>query len=201
MALMSATLPPTATACKEWAVVVEALRTGAQHVLFRKGGIREVAGRFELEAQQFWLYPTYEHQQPSHVKPAWQSRLAATQHTIDPRHVVIDLYATVEAAIPATTLADALALDAHHLWTPAFVTQRFQWKPEEPCWVLLLRTFRRATPARIAVTPAYGGCRSWVQLAQPMTTDQLQPVIEDAAFQRVVRDVQAALRVDSGCRR
>ena len=62
-------------ACKEWAVVVDALLRGEQILDLRKGGVHEEGRRFELQADRFWLFPTYEHQDADLLKPAHQAAL------------------------------------------------------------------------------------------------------------------------------
>ncbi|SVB06991.1 uncharacterized protein METZ01_LOCUS159845, partial [marine metagenome] len=44
-------------AFKEWAVVVEAIGSGRQIVILRKGGIAEGVGGFKAEHDRFWLFP------------------------------------------------------------------------------------------------------------------------------------------------
>src|SRR5437870_4262401 len=55
-------------ALKEWAVVCQALSTGRQIILLRKGGISESTGGFELENREFLLFPTYLHQNVDMLK-------------------------------------------------------------------------------------------------------------------------------------
>ncbi len=62
-------------ALKEWAVAVEALESAKTIMLLRKGGIREQGGRFTVAQDQVLLYPTYEHQQPHLLKPAYSSQI------------------------------------------------------------------------------------------------------------------------------
>ena len=47
---------------KEWAVVTNALLTGKQSILFRKGGIIEKKKTFSVDHQNFLLFPTYFHE-------------------------------------------------------------------------------------------------------------------------------------------
>ena len=61
-------------ALKEWAVTIAALEAGDQVLIVRKGGIGEK--RFELPHPRFYLFPTYAHQRPELVKPAWRERFA-----------------------------------------------------------------------------------------------------------------------------
>ena len=49
-------------AFKEWAVSCAAMQSGEQILLIRKGGIREDGGTFTIADTEFFLMPTYEHQ-------------------------------------------------------------------------------------------------------------------------------------------
>ena len=62
-------------ALKEWAVTLCALNQGRQIVLLRKGGLLDPAtetseaGTFAIEYSNFWLMPTFLHQDTKLVKP------------------------------------------------------------------------------------------------------------------------------------
>ena len=70
---MQATLTQTQglAAFKEWAVSCDALASGELVMLFRKGGIKEKGHIFKVEHPHFFLYPTYEHQDPASIKPQY----------------------------------------------------------------------------------------------------------------------------------
>src|SRR5436853_6236082 len=59
--LRSAMKLPNHTALKEWSNVIDALGRGEQVILIRKGGIADP--KFGIEAERFYLYPTFFHQQ------------------------------------------------------------------------------------------------------------------------------------------
>ncbi|HWD18423.1 MAG TPA: DUF1802 family protein, partial [Verrucomicrobiae bacterium] len=61
-------------AFKEWAVVVDALGHGGQIIILRKGGIREGRAGFQVEHEEFLLFPTLFHQQREAVVPSAQTR-------------------------------------------------------------------------------------------------------------------------------
>src|SRR4029078_10883002 len=69
--------PSLSVALKEWASVCDALESGRQIVLLRKGGIYEAAGEFELENPQFLLFPTYLHQNLNMLKPEGHAGFSA----------------------------------------------------------------------------------------------------------------------------
>jgi hypothetical protein len=47
---------------KEWALVCEALGTGEQTILLRKGGIAEGRDGFGFRHSEFFLFPTFFHE-------------------------------------------------------------------------------------------------------------------------------------------
>src|SRR3954470_5459322 len=53
---------------KEWAVVCEALGHGRRSVLVRKGGIAEGRDGFSFKQREFFLFPTWFHEQPAKVR-------------------------------------------------------------------------------------------------------------------------------------
>src|ERR1043166_5425358 len=61
-------------AFKEWAIVADALATGRQIIILRKGGISEGPGGFKIEHPEFLLFPTLFHQQRESVIPQAQQR-------------------------------------------------------------------------------------------------------------------------------
>jgi hypothetical protein len=42
-------------------------------------------------------------------------------------------------------------------------------------------------------TPVYHGCKSWVELDQPLPTEGAKPVLDDAAFNDVMRKLDIIL--------
>jgi hypothetical protein len=50
-------------ALKEWAVVIEGLKAGRQLILLREGGVQDGRGGFHADHREFFLFPTFEHQQ------------------------------------------------------------------------------------------------------------------------------------------
>ena len=63
-------------AFKEWGVVVDALGSGEQIVVLRKGGIAEGREGFQVEHEKFWLFPTRFHQQAEGVVESAQVRFS-----------------------------------------------------------------------------------------------------------------------------
>lgn len=176
-------------ALKEWAVVVQALAEGAQIHLLRKGGIAEEEGAFRLAAREFFLYPTWEHQQEAWLQPqyaaAWRARVSPSLADA-PRSAELSLeyYAAVTDVWPAPELARMKQLADAFVWNDAFLEKRYAYKPRLPLSVLVVRTYRLPRPLRLPYLERYAGCRSWVELEEALPTRGEAPVLDDAEFER-----------------
>lgn len=167
-------------ALKEWATVCRALETGRQVLLLRKGGIYESAGEFEVENREFLLFPTYVHQNLKMLKP--EAHGGYEPHAEEPKQVRMSAAGVVTDIIQVESRAQMDALDAEHVWTPPLIDMRFNYRPENPLYLLLVRAYRLNEPATVQNTPAYAGCKSWVPLDQPISTEGAVPVVDDAAY-------------------
>jgi hypothetical protein len=57
--------------------------------------------------------------------------------------------------------------------------------------VLLLRTYKLAQEHLIAYRAEYGGCKSWIDVAEPISIEGMQPVLDDAEYARRVSEIRA----------
>ncbi|HEX4054373.1 MAG TPA: DUF1802 family protein [Tepidisphaeraceae bacterium] len=169
-------------ALKEWAAVCQALGRGRQIILLRKGGIYESAGEFEIEHRQFLLFPTYLHQNAAMLKTEQHAELKTV--SAEPAKIHISLAAEITDIVPMSKRAAMYALDDEHIWTPPLIDMRFNYRPQNPLYLLLLRAYRLLRPVTIANTPAYAGCKSWVPMEQPIDTADAASVLDDGEFGR-----------------
>jgi hypothetical protein len=169
-------------ALKEWASVCKALANGRQIILLRKGGIYESAGEFEIEHRQFLLFPTYLHQNAAMLQPA--ERAGLVKLAAEPAKIEISLTATITDIVPMTSRAAMDALDDQHIWTAGLIDMRFNYRPENPLYLLLVRACRLGRTVTIDNTPAYAGCKSWVPLDRPVETADAAAVLDDAGYAR-----------------
>lgn len=165
---------------KEWDVVCRALSTGRQAILLRKGGIHEAAGEFELDHRAFLLFPTFLHQNRQMLKP--EAQADARPHAAEPDRVTIASAGVVTDIVQLRGRAQMDALDAEHVWAPPLIDMRFNYRPENPLYLLVVRAYLLPEPRAIENTPAYAGCKSWVPLAETFDLAGAKPVIEDARF-------------------
>jgi hypothetical protein len=181
-------------AFKEWAVVVDALLRGDQAVIVRKGGLREGPGGFSIEHPEFLFFPTLFHQQRESVTPAAQARYDdLVPHFPPPETLRIEGFARVIAWRRLESLAAAWQLRGQHIWRDDVIAERFDWGRDPHIHVLAVRVFRLDAMMELPMTPAYGGCKSWVQLEEEVSLMGAQPVLAEAAFAVKLEQFQKAL--------
>ncbi len=169
-------------AFKEWAVICEAIASGQQSLILRKGGIAESGGEFRPEHSEFLLYPTFFHEHRVGVKPAFLPLLERAEAdkpnagTIRFTHFV-----RVTDVQHITDLDAALTLDHLHAWTLEVVRQRFTYRTPG-LFALTVRVFRLAAVAVRPERPEYAGCKTWVELDSPISTQDAVPVLSDVVL-------------------
>jgi hypothetical protein len=185
-------LPATCgMAFKEWAGVCDALAEGRQWLILRKGGIEEGPGGFRPEHDAFWLYPTAVHQAQQGLKPAARREPAAGPRG-EPGTINLAALAAVRLVRRVENLERLEALDGLHVWTAETVEKRFHYRTPG-LWLLGVRVYRREPPVRIPDDPGHAGCKTWVELDDPIPTAGLEPVIPDDEFARRLARLREAL--------
>jgi len=182
------------TALKEWAIVCDLLLSGELVLLLRKGGIHESGGPgvFELEHPRFLLYPSYVHQKPGMIKPAFRDRVRVLD--AEPSEVTFDGLGEAEKIwrVPSGEVFNTL--NDLHCWSPAQIDMRFNYKPDRPLYLLAVRAYRLATPKTVKNQEEYSGCRSWVALRPSDAVEDAvaEPVISDEDFATIVDRIDQA---------
>ncbi|HYC93750.1 MAG TPA: DUF1802 family protein [Thermoanaerobaculia bacterium] len=166
---------PNHTALKEWSNVVAALGRGDQVILIRKGGIADPS--FGVEAERFYLYPTFFHQGESEVRPA-----VTITHWCE----VVRTWSVQEAAL-LDALEPLVAIPRETL------DARYRFRPDQALYVIAVRTWQLADPVEVRYREEYGGCRSWISFDDEIDIEGSWPVISDALLQAKVDYVAQAL--------
>ena len=167
-------------ALKEWHAVTRALASGRQCVLIRKGGIHETEGRFQTEHDRFALFPTWMHQKIDWIKP--DDRGDAVVRSTEPDQLPIAAWGEVSDVVRVPSRAAMDALAAEHIYLPPLIDMRFDYKPHDPLYLLIVRTWRLPRPLTIVNTPAFAGCRSWVPLDAAIETAGSTAALDERAF-------------------
>ena len=159
---------------KEWAVVCEAIGNGRQSVMLRKGGIAEGRDGFAFKHREFFLFPTWFHEQLEKTTlPAGTLLPPQLDGEIEIQYAV-----TLEWSRLVTDSTRLPVLKEFHILHDSVVEERFCYDEVPGIHVGFVRGFRLVSPRRLAMQKSFGGCRSWLDLPGLEGVD-LVPVISD----------------------
>lgn len=175
-------------AFKEWALVCEALGDGRQSIILRKGGIAEGRAGFAFQHSEFFLFPTWFHEQLSKT-----CLPAGTALPVElPGQIEIRYAAVLESTRLVTDRERLHALRAHHILNDEVVEERFSYDDQPGVHVAIVRVFRLEPPRCLAMEKRFGGCRSWVEMPD-LEGVALVSVISDEEHARRCREIEAIL--------
>jgi len=181
-------------AFKEWAVVIDALGRGEQIIILRKGGIHEGRSGFQVDQPKFWLFPTLFHQQGESVNAEAAERFRSIANDLPPKETLrLEYFATVADWCKLETEEAAMKLDGQHIWKEDVVRERFSWGREKGIFALAIRVHRLPQPIELPMLKEYGGCKSWIDLAEKLTILDSTPVLDDPAFETKLTVFQNSL--------
>ena len=184
-------------ALKEWNIAIQALEQGETIILLRKGGIREQGGRFKVDHDKILLYPTFEHQQPSLLKPEYANLLQPVSSGWHPETVKISSFAEITDILSWNNSQEESLINSltnFHIWNEIFVRDRLQFKPQQPLYILLLRTYKLSRVHEIRYHSSYGGCRSWINLQEQISLENMVPVLTQEDYDQQVSTIDQILQ-------
>lgn len=165
---MSLILRHPAIGFKEWQVVCDALSSGRQSLILRKGGIHEGREGFSFAHDAFFLFPTRFHVSSEQVREGEVS--SAPEWEVGDL-VRITHYVQVPMAVTLTDWNRLLALEPLHIYTRETLRDRFDWEGKGMAsgsiHVALAEVYALAEPWEFPYEKGFGGCRSWLTLPQP----------------------------------
>lgn len=180
----------TTQSLKEWAVAVDSLEQGKTIMLLRKGGIHEQDNRFKVTYPHVLLYPTYEHQQPHLLKPEYADKVEPVPSGWHPETIRIGSWAEITDILQVSDEQTVEQLLPYHIWNEKFVSDRLKWKPRQPLFILLLRTYKLPQPQIIPYSSEYGGCKSWLDLIEPISIKGKIPVLKDNEYSQRSNEIR-----------
>jgi len=160
---------------KEWALICEALGSGRQSIIIRKGGIAEGREGFSFRHKEFCLFPTWFHEQLSKTKLPPETRMPICSES----ELEIRFAASVEWTRVITDQAILRRLEAHHCWADSVVQERFCYDDCPGVHLAFVRVFRLEPPVILPMEKRFGGCRSWVDLPDLVRTSALVSVLSE----------------------
>lgn len=180
-------------AFKEWAVICDALGTGRQSLIIRKGGINEGRDGFRVAHDEFWLFPTYFHEDPAGlIDEAGPWLTAALKNRPASGTLRIQHYAQVTDVFEVRDAALLPRLAGLHIWSPRTVDERFHYR-QPGLFALSVRMYVLPEPLVIPDSPHFEGCKSWVDLPSGLSTAGSEPVLDDVEFKRQRSRLHTAL--------
>jgi len=85
-------------------------------------------------------------------------------------------------------------LDGEHVWSESYINMRLNWEPYKPLFAVIVRAYNLPEPITVTAYPEYSGCKSWVDLHEPVSINGAKPVIEnDEEFERRVEQIRESL--------
>lgn len=177
---------------KEWAIVCEALGGGEQSLILRKGGIAEGRDGFSFRHREFFLFPTYFHEQVGKVRKIDIELPTQRADKID-----INFFARVEVCHAITSWEIAQALEPMHILRPEVVRERFDYDRAPGLHVALVRVFRIKPTWTFPNAKSYSGCRSWVNLPEPLADLRFEAVLSDEEHAQRRNAIVDLMRVES----
>jgi len=181
---MTRTLP----ALKEWALVCERLLEGTQSILLRKGGIDEKG--FWVEADEFFLFPTYFHQMAEKVRPEFADECAALLGAPPPEGVLrMSGVARVVDHIEVTRPDQMEALRDLHPYNEEQVALRLEFRPRKPLVILAVEMRPALSAIETPMREEFAGCVSWVDVGvdRPQLGEPVLPIDSVRATAELVR--------------
>ncbi|MBA3313665.1 MAG: DUF1802 family protein [Planctomycetaceae bacterium] len=179
-------------ALKEWAAVCEAIAAGRQTILLRKGGIHERGGVFAPDHEAVWLFPPHFHQDERQLSIDGRSFLQRARD-VQSESKLIQFLEHVEVIDVMEIRCEELLprFRPYHIYADQVLADRFHYR-RPGLTMMIVRASATSPPVIIVDSPHFGGCRSWVDLPGEIETQDLQPVLDDAEFERTRREIRRA---------
>ena len=165
-------------------MVCEALGRGRQSIILRKGGIAEGRDGFSFKHCEFFLFPTWFHEQAEKVRGDCGIGILPIEQAAASGRVKINYAAHVDICRTITSLEIAEALAPLHILQPDVVHERFQYDEAPGLQVALVRAFRIQPAWSFPNERKYGGCRSWVKLPEVPNRLKFEPVVTEKEHAR-----------------
>ena len=175
---------------------MDALGHGDQILILRKGGISEGRGGFKIEHSEFLLFPTLFHQQRESVLPEAQTRYDQIAPLYqDATTLRIEYFVRVTNSQRLQELPDAERLRGQHVWKDEVIAQRFDWGRDKSIYAMAVRVYRLPKAVMLPMSPAYGGCKSWIEFEREIDMTGAEPVLDETAFAARLTDFKASLQL------
>ena len=155
---------------------------------------------FELRHNDFYIFPTYEHQSKDLLQQEYADKF---ESILQGEHLnnlyTIYLYAKVIFITETFSREMVHDLRDFHIWNEKYINARMDYNPEKPLSIILLRVYRLNKALSVCLSPQQAGCRSWIDF-QSLSTENFQdeigkPVLSNDIFQKRQTQLMEALDI------
>lgn len=160
-------------------------------ILVRKGGIADPA--FGVEADQFYLFPTWLHQKEKQFRPEYLDHFASTDRPAEPDVVGIDTWCEVAGVWRVTDLDLLRRLGDLVIFTGETFEERFRFRPDQSIHVIAVRAFALPASVEVKNLPVYAGCRSWISVEEEIDVSGSSQVIPEALLEEKLTAIETIL--------
>ena len=109
---------------------------------------------FELRHNDFYIFPTYEHQSKDLLQQKYADKF---ESTLQGEHInnlnTIYLYAKVIFITETFSREMVHDLRDFHIWNEKYINARMDYNPEKPLSIILLRVYRLNKALSVALSP------------------------------------------------
>jgi len=149
-------------ALKEWSTTIEALGKGHLIAIWRKDGIE--SKEFNIEHNQFVLFPAGTHQALEKIKNQWWSLHSEKPTPNKDNQVKIKYWAEVEEVLEVKTLEALLRISNELINTNEHLVSSWNLSSNHKGKILLLRVYKLSDPILVPYLQDYSSCKSWIEL-------------------------------------
>ena len=176
---------------KEWTLICDALGSGAQSIILRKGGIAEGRAGFRFQHDDFLLFPTLFHEQVAEIEAAPGDALARL--VFRKEQIAIHYRVHVEWTQDLDDLSKSCGGSApFHLWRDEVIEERFRYDEKQGVSLAFVRVKKLSAPFVFPSSPRFGGCRSWGDASRPAARSRCgTAALTDAAHRERESQIRA----------
>ncbi|MEM7013408.1 MAG: DUF1802 family protein [Verrucomicrobiota bacterium] len=177
---------------KEWKLVCDAMERGEQAIILRKGGISEGRRGFQWSHDEFFLFPTYFHEQAERLDLSWKPEEEAPTKERD--EIRIQLFAKIVKTWEIDDLDKARALADLHVWNDEVIEERFGYGDNDELSLALTQLSKLPESWTLANRKGFGGCRSWLKLPhEEGLPEDWRQQLQDVTSAEQLKDLEAKI--------
>lgn len=186
-------------ALKEWDTTVEALGKGHIIAIWRKGGLQDSpnlngsSNGFNIEQNQFVLFPTFTHQATSKIKEEFYYLFDKTSTPNKDNQIKIKYWAEFEESIDIHDLENLLKVSSELVNSKEHLINSWDLNPNLKGKLLFLRVYILSNPVLVPDSPSYSGCKSWIELNVNIPKIGSKPVLSYKDFSSKARLIKNLL--------